>query len=334
MPVTQKDIADKLGVSCRLVSFALSGTGSVSPDTRERIREVAMDLGYRPNGMARAMRSGKFNALGLLLPSRRQSSYMLEGSLDAIRTAVRAHDLHLTVGDLPSEELQRGQDPKILRELAVDGFLVNCLDNHPDEMFATLERYNLTSVWMNVRLEHDCVFPDDFNGAKEATRHLLERGHTRIAYFNPEANLHYSVMARREGYLAAMAEANLAPCVVENTIPGGPREEWPHLSAQLLDAQPRPTAALAYEMASVQELLYAALERGLRVPDDLSLLSFHPIPLQVGRVSLATMCLPGAKLGEEAVSALLRKIADPDLMLPPQAIPLSLRQGNSIKSLS
>jgi DNA-binding LacI/PurR family transcriptional regulator len=102
-------------------------------------------------------------------------------------------------------------------------------------MIELIQRYQIPSVWLNAKLESDCVYPDDFEAAGQACKYLLQMGHRRIAYVDYMSSGHYSTADRRNGYLRAMRSARLKPQIFSNARER-PQTEWLDLSCEWLRA--------------------------------------------------------------------------------------------------
>jgi LacI family transcriptional regulator len=327
--VTQKQIAEKLGVSQRLISYALNGDGTVSQKMRDEIRSTALTMGYRPNNSARAIKTGKFGAVGLLASRHSSHGALLSTMLYSIRHHLTERELHLTLGDLPDEPLtSEAYVPRILREWSVDGLLINYIAAIPDKMIELIQRYQIPSVWLNAKLESDCVYPDDFEAAQRACKYLLSMGHRRIAYVDYMISDHYSAADRRDGYLGAMRSARLKPQIIGNAREE-PQTDWLDLSCEWLRSPERPTAVITYEADRALPVFCAALMLGLNVPRDLSILSFHDRGVVTAGMSLTTMEIPMTQTGAVAVEMVNERICNPDLSLPARAVEANLLEGTS-----
>lgn len=175
------------------------------------------------------MRSGHFGAVTLLLSSERERSWLPEPLLIGIHDELARHGLHLSVARLPDEQLHNEQFvPKLLREWASDGLLINYLWQLPQYLNELIDRYRIPAIWLNVSLERDCVHPNDEAACEEMTGHLIEWGHRDIAFVcfagGNAAKSHYSVQARRQGYERTMLAAGLAPRHLGNPEGLGLRE--------------------------------------------------------------------------------------------------------------
>jgi len=337
-------IARTAGVSPNTVLRILRGENKeVWPSTirrAEQIRSLARKMAYMPNSSARAMRRGRFDCVALLLSSDQGRSYLPNELFNGIHDALAEAGLRLVVSKLPDAKLT-SEDvlPSILQEWSCDGLLINYTDRVPPKMDQLVQRYRLPAIWINRVRESDCVSYDDFGGAVEATKYLISLGHRRITYLDFVAGngdrVHYSRRARYEGYAQAMREAGLEPTPRGKYAGVAPGSRLQAVQ-KLLESRNRPTAILSYDAGD--RLLFAATLAGLKVPDDVSLLSFGiqhaytPAKASgeeyLGR-SVGLVHLPAARAGREAVNLLRRKIESPGTKLPPVTIPLELEPADT-----
>lgn len=341
MPITTTEIAKQLGISRQTVSYALNGgRGRVRPELRKQIEEASRELGYRPNAVANAMRTGRFSAIGLVTTTLEHHSYLPGPLMEGIHAAINDVDLHLVTTRLPNAEFTNKQRmPKLLRELLVDGLLVSYTHDIPEQMQALIKQHQLPSIWMNSNLSHDAVRPDDRGGARQATEHLLSTGHRRIVYMDMvhkrrdvlENKAHYSIADRHVGYEQAMQSAGLTPRfvalddVVQNQESVTARNmDW------AFDGSNAPTAILSYSETGVISLALAASQRGLAVPDNLQLVTFADRPVCLDGIAVDTVVLPFEKIGRRAINALSKRIANPSKPLKTKLVPCELHFSSSV----
>jgi LacI family transcriptional regulator len=324
--VTLKEIANATGVSRATVGFVLSGdprAARFTEDTRTRVREAARALGYRPNASARATRTGRFGSVGLLLSNVSWRSALSFHRLNGIQDALVARDLHLTIGTFPDETLlAEGFAPKLLREWMADGLLLNYSVDIPEPFYEQLRRHQLPSVWLNADRESDCARPDDEDGGRRAAEFLLGLGHRRVAYVH-HGSSHYSTAGREAGYRRAMAAAGLPPRSIHVDL-RTPVPEWATAPGNWFTAPDRPTALIAYNPYVSQRLLHAAALTGVRVPADLSVVTFDDDVLDMVGLPATTLLIPERAVGRAAVEMLLEKIEHPDRVLPCRALPFAV----------
>jgi LacI family transcriptional regulator len=223
--------------------------------------------------------------------------------------------------------------PKVLDQWACDGLLIHYTHRFPQRMLELIARYQLPSIWINTKLPVDCVYPDDFMGAVTATKRLIELGHRRIAYVNlVHAGGHYSEVDRRDGYEATMREAGLVPQAMtfdEDLSPTGGVEGRAAMADQVLSLANRPSAILCYETATAGPLLTAALRRGLKVPEELSIVTFGRMLRNDTGIALTTMLLPMTQVGARAAEMVLQKVAKPGQAIPAMAAPCQWSEGET-----
>ncbi len=332
-PGTLAQIAEECGVAISTVSYVLRGKqreARISVARSEQILAVARRLDYRPNAAAVAMRRGRFNAIGLAVSEIPGRAAVFPDLLDRLLRTTRDRDWHLVVGMLSDEQFDaRGPLPRILREWSIDGLLIDYLFDFPAELAQALDEHHLPTLWLNRRQTGDCVHPDDLSAATAATTHLIAAGHRRIAYVTGNDSGHYSHHDRREGYIAAMRAAGLTPQLAL----GGtllPRPERVTAISALLRAPQRPTAILAYEADDALAVQTAALSAGLRLPQDLSVIGIHDRPIDITGLAITTWLIPAAALADRGVELLTAKIADPDTVLPPCALPFTHTDDSTV----
>ncbi|WP_395659544.1 LacI family DNA-binding transcriptional regulator [Nocardioides sp.] len=269
-----KDVAREVETSTATVSRALRGLPGVSDDTRAKVMETARRLGYVPSPGAAALASGKTRTVAVVVPwvTRWFFAAVVEGAEEVLRQ--RGYDLLLY--NLAGDEAARHRvfETSLLTK-RVDAVLVLSLKPSSDEL-ARLEKLGrpVTVVgadvpgWATVRI-------DDEAAARCATQHLLDLGHRRIGYVGGAIDgvLDFTAPAARvAGFRDTLAEAGIEPDVGletegEFTVAGGMRA-----GVELLARPDRPTAIFAASDEMAFGVLRAARERGLRVPEDVSVI--------------------------------------------------------------
>ena len=330
-PVTIKDIANAVGVSDMSVSNAFSGKGRLADETRERILGAARKLGYRPNAASRAIRQGRFSTIGLVRSAEVESGGVSFGTSHGVMKAAMAHDLHVTTGHLPGHKFTSASEmPKLLREWSADGLLLTYNVNVPQRLLEIVQRFRIPCIWLNAKMSHDCVYPDDFGAMHAATRRLIDLGHKRIAYLSPTRGGHYSTADRYDGYRTAMEQAGYQPFAVE----AEPIDAFEPMRAVLASSD-RPTAVVT--VGYPIETYFAAQACGLRVPDDLSIVTLRDPaytamraqPEKIAGMPITAIDLPVYEIGECGVELLIQKIKRPDRQLDALMLPCKLSEGGS-----
>jgi DNA-binding LacI/PurR family transcriptional regulator len=314
---TIDDVAARAGVSSAAVSFAVNGRPGVGEETRRRILEAVEELGWRPSASARALTEARARAIGLLLA---RSLDQLE--LDPFfvrflagieRTLARSdHDLVLRV----AAEIDAGAYARLAGSGRVDGFLL-CDVELDDPRFDVIAGAGVPALLAGHPVS-PCPFPwietDHARGIRLAVEHLLALGHREIGFVGGPAHFEH-VQARLAAWRETLVEAGVRPGPVAHTAAelfGGRVTAIVHTSDLLA------TAALA-----------AARERGIAVPDELSITGFDDSPLAVlASPPLTTVRVDYAGFGEAAAAALLAAIAgDPPPPYVPAAPELVVRES-------
>jgi LacI family transcriptional regulator len=306
--VTIKDVAREARVSVASVSRALNGHSNVTDETRRRILRVAEELRYMPHGAARSLITRRTQTIGALLPDLHGEffSELIRG----VDLAARSRGLHLLVS---SSHGDASEAAAALRAMLgrVDGMLV--MSPHVDASFL---RDNLPAglpiVLLNTPItgqRYAALNIDNFGGAYAMVRHLVGRGHQRIALIaGPEHN--FDAAERLRGYRAAMEK--FAPKAPVQVLRGDFTEESGYRAGQqLLELKRRPQAVFAANDIMAAGCLNALKEAGVRVPQDIALAGFDDIPIaHFVTPPLTTVRVRIADLGARALDRLVAVIDD------------------------
>ncbi|MEX2606403.1 MAG: LacI family DNA-binding transcriptional regulator [Kiritimatiellia bacterium] len=311
MNPTLRDIAREVGVSQPVVSKVLNGGKAVganaSEKTRLKILKTAEQMGYRRHMGAVAMRQKRFNIIGLLMSTDlEQRSALPPGMLAGICDCLENKGMHLSIARMNDASLSDPlKTPRLLRELAVDGMLINYNRFQPAKMNALIKRSNLPAVWLNDKRSKDAVYPDDLDAGRRAAVRLMDLGHRRIRYVTqtPEEDFpHYSILDRCRGYELEMERAGLQADVVSST-------QIKHWIQDFTDPARRakaPTALITYSRDTMVKMIIAFTEHGLSVPGDCSLIGFCGEEFRLHK-TITSLRVPEKEVGESGVKLLLRK---------------------------
>lgn len=321
--VKMSDVAKRAGVSIPTVSFVLNGKQSrqtISEATQQRVWQAVEELGYRRNHAAKAMRTGLFNCAALVLSTTPQRSHLPPPLLSGILNELEAHGMHLVITKISDDKLTNAKYlPGILRECMADGLLIDYTNDAPAQMQPLIDSFHIPAIWINIQRERDCVFPNDTKAGRDATEYLIGMGHRQVAYLQAPQSVHYSNAARRGGYEMAMQAHGLAARVIDVPLDRSPGEQRQQMVRAL--QQELPTAIVAYDHAIAAPFYHVAcVEMGLRIPEELSLLLMHHEPFHEVGNHVTTWGIPFREVGRRAVEALLKRISNPEEILPPAAI--------------
>lgn len=305
--VTIQDVARYCGLSKGAVSKALKyelGEGPLNRETQRRVIDAAQALGYRPDWRARALASRRTSTIGMLyIPPRPPTGGIYGGIFNAFSAALTDANYHLLL--VPVSDRNRDWCD-ILESRRLDGCVI--FEAPPPGVEESLRTCGLPTVLVNAdtSLPFPAILVDDHGGAVRATRHLIEHGHQRIAFFHgPEQMAHHSIEARIAGYRDAMTHAGLAAYidVVDSELD-------PYADALAARTGRRPTAIVTYIHHFAIDLLGELTRRGVRVPQDISLITFND-EYPLGRLAprISAMSLPAEAMGKMAARLLLEQIA-------------------------
>ncbi len=326
--ISMEKIAEKLGISAMSVSRALKAKEEPKrKDALElylKVREAAVELGYRKSAAPRSMISGRYDTIAVLGSLEWRNNHMPQYRLFGLQDEAAKRKQSLLFNSISDEELaDPAFIPDILSEWRSDGLLINYNTGYPERLDSLLQRYHVPAIWMNSRHEYDCIYPDDFNGARKAVEHLISLGHKRIGLWNHQivrSAVHYSVNARPEGFRTAMKAAGLQGIEICSEGRLSYIDYMPFISAHLAKKE-RPTAILLYSAPQYIAVLKAALKLGLRIPEDLSIVCFHD---SKDSFQFTTVYIPEIQLGRKAVELIIKKIEKPAEKLEPCPLELEL----------
>jgi DNA-binding LacI/PurR family transcriptional regulator len=315
VPVSIKDIAKEAGVTPGTVSRALRDSPRVNPKTKKRIQHLADEMGYAPDAQARSLVTGRTQTIGVVVTT--MTDPFIGGIVQAIESA--AHDLGYTVilassNDIPEREIA---SVKMLQSRRVDAVIV--ASSRVGALYQErLEQLMVPVVLINSLAEHSgqhtiSVSVDNHHGGRQATDHLIQKGHRHIAYVAAPADRSDSV-ERMAGYRDALAEAGAAydpSLVVQGTgRAGGGQRALP----TLLSLDDAPTAVFCYNDMTAIGLIDAAHKAGLSLPQDLAIVGFDDIAFsQLANPPLTTIAQPVARLGKVAMEMVLELLRSEDL---------------------
>ena len=323
--ITIRDVAREAGVSRQTVSRAINNKPEISPKTRQRILAIARRLGYRPNSIARSLKTRRTSTIGLIVPDIANPFFA-----QVVRGASEyAYAAGLSVFLCNTDE-HPGREETILRMLRahrVEGLVLISSRLDKDALEGVIEWCRplvLVNRMMSPRAGVGCVCSNDADGAMVALQHLFERGHRHIGLLagRPESR---SSRERLRGYRQAMRVAGVPDCKpwcvsCAPTVAGG-REA----TQSLLGAHPELTALLCYNDLVAVGAEQACRAMHLAIPEHCALVGFDDIEF-AAHVSppLTTMSTPKTDIGQRAMALLLDLVDHPDAAPEPVSLDAEL----------
>ena len=312
MPVTLKDIAERVGKSVPTVSRALGNFDDISPETRSEVQRVARELGYEPSAAALNLRKQRTGAISLILPIHMQvrfSDPFFSEFLNGIVETATANEVELLVSASLSDDPTTAY-LKQIRSRRTDGFIVVRTQRHDSRIDLLLEHGVPVVAYGRTVANDDLCFVDEDGvaGIRQVVDHLAALGHRRIAYVSEPLFLskaHHRLTGFRQGL-----EANNVPFEPELLVETNFRQRSGRQSAaQLFDLAAPPTAIVAANDLLALGIIHEAQSRGMVVGRNVSVTGFDDILLaEYVHPPLTTVHLPAQQLGSMVADMLLKLV--------------------------
>ncbi|MGY3777335.1 LacI family DNA-binding transcriptional regulator [Isobaculum melis] len=335
MAVTIKDIAKKSGVSITTVSQILNHKGTrFSERTKRKVQEAVDELGYHPNQAARSLVTSKTNSVGLIIPDITNPFFaeIAQGVGDTLNQL----GYHLFLCNSYNDMSREIEHIRTLNQHLVSGILLTSVNSLESAQYQeVIQQAHFPIVAMD-RYTPDHHYPyvhvDGLTGGYLATKYLIEKGHQRIACVTSKEHL-YIMDERVKGYLKALAEAgldhNYELFQADLTIEGGYQ-----LTNDLL-AKGEITAVFTCNDLMGIGIARGVLDKGLQVPQDMSIVGYDNIPLtNYIDPQLTTIAQPTYQMGQEAVYLLESMITDPKEKPESKVLQPSMIERHSVWDLT
>lgn len=337
--ITIFDVAQASGVSYSTVSRVLNGFQHVKADTRKRVLEAAQDLGYSANLQARSLAGGKSKIVGVLVPS-----------LDNSYISAVCHGIDQELASLGYDLMLFTTHRKEGKEAQYVNTIANGLSDGLLLMVPLISSSNLETSYLKVLREKkfpyvlidqtdsedksSVVDSNNWQGAYEAIQHLIDLGHKRIGFTTGVMAIN-AAKERLDAYKAALKAHDIE--VDERLIieAGFDLGDGFKSAQQLLSLDKRPTAIFASNDLSAFGVMDAIRDKGLSIPEDISIIGFDDIPqASVTYPKLTTVKQPLAQMGREAVKLLLEQIEQPEKPVRRVTLATALIKRDSCQALT
>ena len=306
--VTIRDVAAAAGFSVNTVSRALNDKPDVSPETKARVLEAARRLGYRPNKLARGLRSNKTQTIGVIVAD--IANPFFGAVVKGVAQAAREQNWSIILGNADEDYEREEEAVQVMLAEQVEGLLITPCQKERGTI-EELQESGIPFVLLGRcfdDLPTDYVMPDEAQGGFLITKHLLELGHTRIAMINAPLYIS-SAQKRLEGYKRALAQYGVDIDESLITSQALTVEDGYNIAKRLLRRTPLPTAVFAYSDFVAFGVMKAIREAGLSIPHDIAVAGFDDVEFaSCLEVPLTTIRAPKEKMGREATKLLLEKI--------------------------
>jgi LacI family transcriptional regulator len=314
--ITIQDVARRAGTSPSTVSRVLTGNANVSQELQQAVQTAIDELGYRPNLLARSLKTQKTLSVGLLINDLTNPFYSVVACSIEQALANYGYNLILcNINENPEQELHYLQ---ALYDKHVDGIIFAPTGKN-GRYVRSLARH-IPLVQFDRQLagaDLDTVMVDNEGGAFQATELMLEKGHQRIVILGWNLELTTNMM-RLAGFKRAMRKAQLEPnpdlIVIQDHYRYQP-SEFVALTHRLLSRDPRPTAIFALNNKFGLAALTAIRDLGLSVPDDVALVVFDDLnTFTLTDPAITAVAQPLSEIGQHCVDLLMTRLRAADSM--------------------
>ena len=333
--ITQKEIAESLGINRVTVTKALKGHPDISQNTIEKVRKLAEEKGYVPNILSRNLALKKTNMIGFVVP-KLFNSFCASAIEAAHETALEEGFQIIPMITYEDPEIEK-QAVKTLLSFNVDGIVIDITENtHDFSIFKWVKEKKVPLLFMDRFPEKEDfhrIITNDFEIAYEATTDLLKQGYQRIAYIDTHAHLNIG-KHRYDGFAKAMGDAGQKinggfihkGAIAEKTG----MDVLDHWVAQDL----KPDALICSTLSSAIGAHKQARKHKIKIPEQLAIITFGEKEMaQLLTPSLSIYHVPVRKMATKATQMIIRKSRDKSYRIPKVvSYKAKLYQGESMKS--
>lgn len=312
-PITIKDIAKALGLSTSTVSRALRGSHEISSETKKLVVEYAEQFNYRPNPIALSLKERRSRSIGVVVCE--IANNFFSQAINGIESVAYNRGYHVIISQSHESYDREVVNVEHLASRSVDGLLVS-LSAETDhiEHFKNLHDKGFPIVFFDRITEEIDTFKvvvDNYKGAYNATKHLIDSGYKKIAHLSSAAHLSISI-ERLEGYKAALKDNNIpfSESYVKNCNHGGMiYKELEDAVKSLVNLKDRPDAIFSAGDRLTVSCLSALNAIGIKIPEEIALVGFSNSPLaELMSPSLTVVKQPAFEIGQTATELLIKLI--------------------------
>ncbi|WP_078412137.1 LacI family DNA-binding transcriptional regulator [Priestia abyssalis] len=322
---TISDVAKLSGLSKTTVSRVINNHSYVSKEKKELVMKAMKELNYTPNPSARRLRGNLTTILGVIVP--RIVNPFFSSLVNAIEQAAYKKGYQVLICQSNEDKAKELAFLNLLKTKQVDGVIMTSIENDWD----VIESYReYGSILLCNDYVNQAVVPmirlDQTKGAYLGAKHLIERGHLKIAYctgglFDEQGK----GKDRNQGFQKALHEAGIKInpkwiFIDQHTI-----EDGKQVIKQILEMDDRPTAIFTGSDEVAGGIMIGAKERGLTIPDDLAIIGFDDQPIaEILDPKLTTIRQPVDQMGEKSVEVIIEMLDNPEMEIKSYELPIEL----------
>lgn len=301
-PARMRDVATVAGVSTMTVSRVLNGTSNVSEEVRAKVAAAIEHLHYQPNEVARSLRERRSRQIGILVPNLFDPFFA--ACAHSVNAVAKQHGYSVVLSTSNESAQDEFDEARRMVRRTIDGLLmIPAMTRSKASLFLNERTFDhLPIVALDRPFEgdrYDCVVVENAEGARRGTRHLIELGHTRIAYLGLSPDL-YTMKMREQGYCMAMQDATLKQTIVHVTEALDSTRKY---VSNLLKGSRPPTALFCANNLTARHVLHCLQEHGIYPPNNIALVGFDDF-------ETADLLRPGVTTVRQPVERMARMAAD------------------------
>ena len=305
--VTLSDVARQVGRSVVTVSRALNGSPLVAERTKVRIQAVSAELGFIPNLLARGLVKGRTATVGVIIPELAHPFFAT--MVSGIEAVAAKRGFLVIVGESSRTARDERRCAEQYQQFRIGGIIVTPVTDTLDYALAARAAGTPVVVMARRWQQGDYVSTDDVKGGRLAAKHLLRRGHRRIALIRREDPRHTTVQAIVRGFRDVLGSAGVTvPDCWDVKVSDGQIRDGVVAADRLLELREHPSAMFVTSDRNALGVIQRLLERGIRVPEDIAVISYDDIPYaECSQVPLTTIAVPKQRVGELAAEILFER---------------------------
>ena len=336
-PITIHDIASMANVSPATVSRVLSNSDyPVSKALQDKIRQIAEEVNYIPNMLGKQLKKNVSTTIGVIIPSIVNPFYSFV--IYGIEEVARENDHTVIICNSLQDPALEEEYIRTLMEKQIKGLIISSISEDRTLLRSCIDMgLNVVAIDQTIEEENVSQIKFDYRkGGYFGTKHLLEKGHTQIAYVTSKLD-RPSRRSIYRGYLDAMQEANLDPILEESNV-GGPYtavydfDMGKKLASKIMESQIRPTAIFACNDMMAFGVINELSSQGLHVPQDISVMGFDGIDFGLMiHPPLTTIKQPDYEMGKMSCKLLFDKMKGEDIPCYDVVLQPRLIERHSVK---
>ncbi|MEW9669408.1 LacI family DNA-binding transcriptional regulator [Ammoniphilus sp. 3BR4] len=311
---TISDVVRLSGVSKTTVSRVINNSPYVSKEKRERVLEVMRELGYTPNPAARRLRGQLTTTIGVIVP--RIVNPFFSYLVDAMEKIAYRNGYQVLIFQSNEDKKKELAFLNLLKTKQVDGIIMTSIEHEWSiiEPFMEYGPILLCNEYVN-HARVPMVRLDQYKGAFLGVKHLIDRGHQKIAYCTGGLfTEHGKDKDRNQGYQKALEEAGIKVNPQWIFVNQHSIEDGKQVMRQILEMEDRPTAVFTGSDEVAAGMIMEAKEHQVRIPEDLAIIGFDDQPhAEMLEPKLTTIRQPIEQMGEKAMEILIEMLHNPDL---------------------